>query len=186
MIFVTVGHQMPFDRLVHAMDEWAAAAGRSDVVAQIGRGTYRPAALQALAFMTPEEFAARMDEAEMIVGHAGTGTIIAALSRGKPLLVLPRLSALGETRNDHQIPTARHFAERGYVLAAADAADIPERMKELAGFRPRGTIGRDASPELIDRLKSFIASGEARGAPQSQAATTGAEPGAVAGRGRGP
>ncbi len=35
MIFVTVGEQLPFDRLVRAVDEWAAASGK-EVFAQIG------------------------------------------------------------------------------------------------------------------------------------------------------
>ena len=36
MIFVTVGAQMPFDRLTSSVDRWAASHPTSDVVAQIG------------------------------------------------------------------------------------------------------------------------------------------------------
>ena len=39
MILVTVGSQEPFDRLIIAVDEWAASSGRSDVFAQIAAGT---------------------------------------------------------------------------------------------------------------------------------------------------
>ena len=42
MIFVTVGTQLPFDRLIRAVDNWAKAAGRRDVFAQIGPASYRP------------------------------------------------------------------------------------------------------------------------------------------------
>ena len=38
MIFVTVGTDSPFDRLMQVVDEWAAASGRTDVFAQIGEG----------------------------------------------------------------------------------------------------------------------------------------------------
>ena len=35
LIFVTVGAQMSFDRLIGWVDDWAVAVGRDDVVAQI-------------------------------------------------------------------------------------------------------------------------------------------------------
>lgn len=156
MIFVTVGHQMPFDRLIRAMDEWAIAHAREDVVAQIGESAFQPKRLKASKFLSPVEFERHMDQAVAVVAHAGTGTIIAALQRGKPLLVLPRLSKFGETRNDHQIPTARHFADGGYVLSAKDETELPQRLRELETFRPRGTIGGAASAELIERLRRFV------------------------------
>ncbi len=100
-----------------------------------------------------------MDAASAVIAHAGTGTIIAALQRGKPLLVLPRLARFGETRNDHQVPTARHFGDAGYVLVAQDERELPARLKELETFRPRGTIGGTAAPQLIERLRGFVLSG---------------------------
>ena len=156
MIFVTVGHQMPFDRLIRAMDEWAASCSRSDVFAQIGRSDYQPRIIRAQRFLAPGEFDQRMDDATAVVAHAGTGTIIAALERGKPLLVLPRLSKFGETRNDHQVPTAKHFADAGYVLAAGDERELPCRLRDLEKFTPRATIGGTASAELLARLRQFV------------------------------
>lgn len=156
MLFVTVGHQMPFDRLIRAMDEWAASLSRNDVFAQIGQSDFKPKVIRATPFLSPGEFERSMDEASAVVAHAGTGTIIAALQRGKPLLVLPRLSKFGETRNDHQIPTAKHFGDAGYVLVANQESELPARLHELESFRPRGTIRGTASPELLDRLRRFV------------------------------
>jgi len=98
-----------------------------------------------------------MREATGIVAHSGTGTIIAAAQLGKPLLVMPRLARLEETRNDHQVPTMKHFADRGYVLAANDESELTRRMDELERFRPRATIGGAASDQLIAALREFIA-----------------------------
>ncbi len=42
MIFATVGTQLPFDRLIRALDGWAASNGGVEVFAQIGRGEYEP------------------------------------------------------------------------------------------------------------------------------------------------
>lgn len=156
MIFVTVGHQMPFDRLVRAVDAWAKIHNRRDVFAQIGRASYAPTSFPSSSFLSPREFEKRMDEATAIVGHAGTGTIIAALQRGKPLLVMPRLARFQETRNDHQIATAKYFGHSGRVLVAASEDEIQSKLAELATFRPRAGISSSAAPELIARLRAFV------------------------------
>jgi len=149
---------MPFDRLVRAVDDWARQNNRNDVFAQIGKTDYRPATIKFQQFLSPAEFDVRMREATGIVAHAGTGTIIAAAQLGKPLLVMPRLARLQETRNDHQVPTMKHFADRGYVLAANDEHELAQRMHELELFRPKATIGGAASDQLITALRRFIES----------------------------
>ncbi len=60
MIFVTVGAQMAFDRLIGWMDDWAVAEGRQDVIAQIGPSSYQPQRLEIVPFMSPPEFRARI------------------------------------------------------------------------------------------------------------------------------
>jgi UDP-N-acetylglucosamine transferase subunit ALG13 len=156
VIFVTVGHQMPFDRLIRAVEQWAKARHRGDIFAQIGSGNYRPQYFESVPFLTPDEFDRRLHEASAVVGHAGTGTIIAALQRSRPLLVLPRLSNLGETRNDHQIATARHFEENGHILAAQDEGDLIAKLDVVESFRPPVALDELASPELIDRVRRFV------------------------------
>jgi UDP-N-acetylglucosamine transferase subunit ALG13 len=156
VIFLTVGHQMPFDRLVRAVDEWARRCERADVFAQIGEGEYWPSAFPAAPFLTPLQFQQRMEQASAIVSHAGTGTIIAALQLGKPLLVLPRRADLGETRNDHQRATADHFGANGQILVAPDEDALVAMMDDLQTFEPPGSLGRDASPELLQRINAFI------------------------------
>lgn len=156
MIFVTVGHQMPFDRLVRAVDHWAYQHDRQDVFAQIGEGSYEPQHFEWTRFMAPREFQHRIADAEAVIAHAGTGTIIAAVQLGKPLLVLPRLSALGETRNDHQVATARRFVDAGYVMAATSEVDLVPMIDQLETFRATSTISDSAKPELLQRLRTFV------------------------------
>ena len=53
MIFVTVGTQLAFDRLIGAVDAWAARTPGSDVFAQTGPGTYTPRHIEYAAFISP-------------------------------------------------------------------------------------------------------------------------------------
>ena len=92
MIFVTVGTQLPFDRLVRAMDEWAARHHRNDVFAQIGpANAYRPRHVQWSNFIPAPEFRRWMERADLVVSHAGMGTIISALELGAPILLIQSL-----------------------------------------------------------------------------------------------
>ena len=155
MIFVTVGHQMPFDRLIEAVDRWARQQGRDDVFAQIGATERFPQTIQSKKYLSPEQFDHHIAAADAIIAHAGIGTIIAALKLHKPLLVLPRRAALGETRNDHQVATAKYFEQHGYVLAAYEESGLPEKLVQLSSFKPLRTIGEAAPEPLLLRLREF-------------------------------
>jgi UDP-N-acetylglucosamine transferase subunit ALG13 len=157
LIFVTVGAQMPFDRLVKAVDRWAGMRGRDDVFAQIGPTRYSPSNIRWSRFLQPGEFRARYEQSRAIVAHAGTGSIITALQLGKPILIMPRRASLHETRNDHQVATAEHFRQFRSIAVAWDENDLLghlERIDELDGLR---AIGSHASVELLDAIRQFVA-----------------------------
>lgn len=156
MIFVTVGHQMPFDRLVRAVDEWAAAAGRRDVFAQIGETDFRPSHIAHAAKIDPPEFRRRMEQADTVIAHAGMGTILTALELGTPILVVPRLGRLMETRNDHQVATAQRFKALGKVEVAMDESELPDALRRLTGKRRNPTIQAQASDRLLACVRGFI------------------------------
>ncbi len=160
MIFVTVGAQMPFDRLIGWVDAWAGRSGRRDVVAQIGPSALAPRYLRATQFLDPPEFRSHMRQAEAIVSHAGMGTILDALALGRPLLVVPRLGQLAETRNDHRVATARRFAEEGLVRAAYSETEFGDEMQRLATQRGGREIRQGAEARLLARIRSFALGGQ--------------------------
>lgn len=157
MIFVTVGTQLPFDRLVAAVDDWAGAAPGRDVVAQTGPTALRPRHIQHAPFLGPEECRERMLAATAIVAHAGMGSILTALEIGKPLIVMPRRAALGEHRNDHQLATAQRFGGRGGVTVAFDEAELLLRLDDLDAVSAQPRISPHAPDEFVAALRAFIA-----------------------------
>ena len=54
MIFVTVGAQMAFDRLIRGVDQWARERGRDDVFAQIGPAEYEPSSVRFVRNLSPD------------------------------------------------------------------------------------------------------------------------------------
>jgi UDP-N-acetylglucosamine transferase subunit ALG13 len=156
MIFVTVGSELPFDRLVRIIDEWAEANHRHDVFAQIGPSKFRPAHVEFSPFLDPPEFRRRFERADIIVSHAGMGTVLTALEMGKPLLVMPRRAQLGEVRNDHQQATAEHLRERAQVHVAFGNDELRSALCDIDHLSAGGKISCFASSELVGTVRDFI------------------------------
>lgn len=117
MILVTVGTQLPFDRLIAAMDELAPSLAQP-VFAQVGQSTFVPRNMEWVRELDPVAFGARVQAASILVAHAGTGTVLAAQRHGKPLILFPRRAALNEHRNDHQLATVEQLrGKRGLYIA---------------------------------------------------------------------
>jgi UDP-N-acetylglucosamine transferase subunit ALG13 len=156
VIFVTVGTQLTFDRLIKAVDEWAGSRGRADVFAQVGPSELAARAITVQKFITPQECDQKMRAADVIVAHAGMGSILTALELGKPIIVMPRRASLGEHRNDHQLATARRFAELGSVSVAMDEKELVQRLDAIGQIGAAPRISPFASERLIGAVRAFI------------------------------
>ncbi len=138
MIFLSVGTQFPFDRLVKAVDDaFDNDLIDEEVFAQIGETSYRPRNFESVPSLDKSLFDKRLKEASGIISHAGVGTIMTALDNERPLLVMPRLKKYGEVVNDHQLAIAKRFEYLGYILAAYQEKDLPENVARLKTFIPR-------------------------------------------------
>jgi UDP-N-acetylglucosamine transferase subunit ALG13 len=136
MIFVTVGTQEPFDRLIKTVDEFSPFWRGEEVVAQTGNGSYSVKNINAINYLDPDEYADLFNRARLVICHAGTGTILSALMKKKPIAVLARKASLGEHRNEHQLATARRFSQLGYIKYIEDEMQLSSILsfKDDYGF----------------------------------------------------
>ena len=156
MIFVTVGSVLPFDRLIRAVDEWAASRNRSDVFAQVGRSRYRPRKIAYTSLLVPWEFRRRVVEADLVVAHAGVGTILTALELEKPLLVMPRRAALREHTSDHQVEMAKRFGLECQVSVAYDEAALMQKLDSIDKIQVSCRVRKSTSENLLVAVRGFI------------------------------
>ena len=151
MIFVTVGTQLPFPRLLAMVAE--VVDDPSGVFAQSADPDYA-GPLPAAPFLDRDAFAARCRAADIIVGHTGTGTVFAAREFAKPLVVVPRRHHLGEHRSDHQFATAGALARAGHAAVAEDAESLRRFLDD-----PPPPLAPGGGPErerLIARLAGLL------------------------------
>jgi UDP-N-acetylglucosamine transferase subunit ALG13 len=155
MIFLTVGTQFPFDRLVQAIDDLCEEGLISeDVFGQVGQSTYTPRHFQVVASLEKKVYDERFRQASAIISHAGMGVITMALDHDKPLLVMPRQKKYKEAVNDHQGALADRFEVLGHILVARDETQLCQKVAQLRTFVPRL---RRAQPEAVaQKIRHFL------------------------------
>jgi UDP-N-acetylglucosamine transferase subunit ALG13 len=155
MIFLSVGTQFAFDRLVKGVDD-ALQNGVLDeeVYAQIGEGSYKPRNFEYVEFLEKEKFDGYVKKASSVISHCGVGILALALDSNKPLLVMPRLKKYSEVVNDHQVVIAVKFQELGHILTAYSAEELPDKIKQLNTFIPKSRTNQ--SQMLSQRISKFL------------------------------
>ena len=132
MIFVTVGmHYQGFDRLIRKMDEIAPKIDE-EVIMQIGSTKYAPKNAKFFHFVKNETtIQDYFKSARVVVSHAGAGTLLYALSLGKPVIVVPRLKKFGEHVDDQQLELADVLSEKRKAIAVKEIEDLEKALKNI-------------------------------------------------------
>lgn len=133
MIFITVGSQkFQFNRLLEAVDKLAGDGTiREPVFAQTGYSDYKPKYYDFTAFLDQDEFARKMDKAEIVITHGGTGAIIGAVKKGKKVIAVPRLARYGEHVDDHQLQLVGQFHALGLICQCDDTENIGQALETV-------------------------------------------------------
>lgn len=130
-IFVTVGTTL-FDKLVSATTssaalDWMASKGYTRLVIQYGRGK-EPILPQILSIkIETYRFRPTLDEdmraADLIISHAGAGTVMEAMKYQKNLVVVINTLLM----DNHQTELANAMGERKHLFVV----DSPEKMDDI-------------------------------------------------------
>lgn len=159
MIFVTIGTQEPFDRLIEAMDQISLKFGLN-IVAQVStKSKLKINNMEIIDFISPTDFEKLFNEAELIVAHAGMGTIISALVNQKNLIVLAREKKMMEHRSDHQVATAKHLEQLGLLNVARNTEELEMKIFDFINKKEKISkpiIGIYASNSLINSIRHDI------------------------------
>ena len=146
---------MPFDRFIKIIDEIAPLLNE-EIIAQVHECCYKPQHIKIVNFIAPDKYNELFDKARLIVSHAGMGTILSALQKHKPIIIFPRIAALREHRNEHQLATAERFKQFGIVYVAMNKKELIELLLRNKELKPLCEIGEHADPCLIDSIKKVI------------------------------
>lgn len=156
MIFVCIGSRdYQFNRLLKALDELVQSGELKDeIFAQIGQSQYVPKHYAWQRYLDADTFQQYLSNAQLIISHAGVGTLLRALKMGKSVIAVPRYAKFGEHIDDHQHQIADVLSGEGYLYQVKDIADLGSTIT-LAREKPLSkTYDR---PSYIGTLiKEFI------------------------------
>lgn len=155
LLFATVGATLPFERLVSSVAELKARGGLAeDVIIQTGVGAPQPQGVESVETMPFNRIQDLLTEADIVVCHGGTGSLITALRKGCRVIAFPRLLEKGEHYDNHQAEITGAFAARGLIEIANNADELAAAIARIKS-RPPVLATTDPS-ELISYLDSVI------------------------------
>lgn len=139
-LFVTLGTIRPyrFDAAINAILEVGWANG--DTVWQTGVTSRDDLPGTAYAEMSSEAFERAARAADVVVTHAGVGTILQLLEWGISPVVIPRERTRGEHVDDHQLQIAELLRMEALASVVSPVELTPDILREALGksVRARG------------------------------------------------
>jgi len=145
-----------FTRLIRKMDE---VAGRLDeeVVMQIGSVPYEPQNAKHFSHTSYQESLSYFQNASLVIGHGGAGTILNALRFQVPIIVVPRRHHYGEHVDDHQVELAQRLVGNELIKVVYDIEDLESAVREMLDRGEKVGKGKRYAERdiLIKTIKDF-------------------------------
>ena len=119
-VFVSLGTMSPyrFDRLVDVIRPILREGDR--VIWQLGCTHRNNLPGTTLAMMSNQDFLQEALSADVVVCHAGVGSLLDLITNGIRPVVVPRLAKLKEHIDDHQVELAGYFSKIDLVFVPTD------------------------------------------------------------------
>ncbi|KMJ55901.1 PssE/Cps14G family polysaccharide biosynthesis glycosyltransferase [Alkalihalophilus lindianensis] len=156
MIFVVLGtHELPFTRLLEEVERLQQSGVITEkIVVQLGHTPYESQSMKLIPFMSYDEMDQNFEEASLIITHAGTGSIITGVKKGKKVIALARRAEFNEHNDDHQVEIVEQFTHAGHILGSDNVGDLENLItREVEGFTPKPyKSGRDHIVKLISEF----------------------------------
>jgi UDP-N-acetylglucosamine transferase subunit ALG13 len=127
-----------FNRLLDAVAELDDGLARGVVqygYSDCSRILDRPHQWDARHFMTDAELGTEMEKADIVISHAGVGTILKANALRKRLIICPRLHMYDEHVDDHQLQITNFISSirpAGILVSEANYKSLGDAIHEVA------------------------------------------------------
>lgn len=156
MILAALGTQdFQFDRLLKEIDSLIEEKFILDeVFAQIGYSSYIPLNFKFSKFVDAQKFNELIEKSDLIITHAGTGTIINSIKKGKKVIAVPRMKEFNEHVDNHQQEIVELFSEKNLIIGIKNVSDLREAILSAKTFVPQNFEG--GKGKIINLIDNFI------------------------------
>lgn len=156
MIFVTLGTQdKSFSRLLDAIEKQIKIGNiKEKVIVQAGHTDYISDNMEIFKIIPMDEFDKYIKECDLLITHAGVGSIMTGLNNNKKVIAAARLKEYNEHTNNHQIQIAEEFSKEGYILYLDNFDKLGELLEKIKKFKPRKFKGNNE--KFVNIIENFI------------------------------
>ena len=156
MILVLLGtFHIQFKRPLTEIEKLCASGKLSEeIIVQNGHTKFESEHLKLFPFIEPELLDVLYNKARIVITHAGTGSIIKGIKKGKKVIAIARRHHLGEHIDDHQLEILNEFAASGYILPWHEEDSLEDLLKEAVAFRPNPYVTQ--KEEILNYLQNYI------------------------------
>ena len=152
MILVTLGTQKEsFKRLLQYIED---SKINEEIIVQAGYTKFNSNKMKLFDFISYEEMEKYVDKCDLVITHAGTGSIVGPLKKDKKVIACARLSKYGEHVDDHQLQLVEVFKEAGYILELNEDIKLDNLYKNIKNFKPKKFVSNKEN--FIKKLKEEI------------------------------
>ena len=157
MILVMLGTQNnDFHRLLYEIEKNIENGNiNEEVIVQAGFTKYKSDKMKIFSMTSKENLEDLIKKANLIITHAGVGSIEMSLEHNKKVIAVPRLKKYGEHVNDHQKDIENEFNRKGLIMGINDVSELTFALKKIKKFIPK-KYEKPKSDEIIYIIKTFI------------------------------
>ena len=94
------------------------------------------------------------EDAEIIITHSGTGSIINSLKMGKRIIIVPRRKEFGEHVDNHQLELAEVFHEKYNIPIVKEMDNLYEVIQKINEYKP--IKWEENNTSLIESIENKI------------------------------
>lgn len=157
MILALCGTQkQSFERLwfnirpLLASEEWIIQSGHNKWETDLSH-------VKIVNFVPNEQLLNWLEQADLIITHAGAGSMLQAIQMKKKIIAVPRLKKYKEHVNDHQLELAQKFESLGYLKVLNSEDNLKTLIDSMTTFHPTSYQSNNPLiPHLTQRFEEIL------------------------------
>lgn len=157
-IFIPLGTQLfQFNRLVKAINNLIIEQifQPQEILIQSSIIDIKPIC-KYVNYLSSDDFNRYIEEAELIITHAGVNSIMTCMRKKKPLIIAPRQKQFHEHVDNHQLEIADLMEQKFNVIVVKDMKNLPSAINKARNHKYKDWVSKHN--EFILSLKEIILS----------------------------
>ena len=152
MILVTLGTQK--EQFTRLLDYIENSNIKDEIIVQAGHTNYESKKMKIFDFIPYEKMNEYIDKADLVITHAGTGSVLMPLKKNKKVIVCARDMKHDEHVDNHQHELVEVFAGEGYVLELNEETKLDDLVKKMKKFKPKKYVSN--TEKFLGNLQNEI------------------------------